>query len=407
MSDRRSLILLPNLRARRTAERRVVLTRKFVEGMDAFVRGWDGPVLALMEPRDEATDNLDEVAVDPRELDFEVDVLSYDAPELGPRLAQGAVVLGGLGYRQNHVARLARAVGTPLVYGAEYTLKTRIQIARANGDGMLPTTRRIAWEWRQERAQRAALSRASGLQCNGTPTFEEYADWAPRPLLFFDSRTTADLLATLEEQRERAARLRSGEPLHLAFSGRLNRMKGADHLVPLAAELRKRGVAFRFTIFGDGELLESMRAEVAHLGLNDLVELPGSVDYRTELVPRVRREVDLFVCAHRQGDPSCTYVETLACGVPIAGYANEALAGILRRVEVGTAVALNDARALADELERLATRDRERLVAWSDRALSFAERHTFAATFAERIAHLERVVEETSAKAGRRPQVSA
>lgn len=38
---------------------------------------------------------------------------------------------------------------------------------------------------------------------------------------------------------------------------------------------------------------------------------------------------------HRQGDPSCTYLETYACGMPIVGYNNQAHQGILASNNAG------------------------------------------------------------------------
>jgi colanic acid/amylovoran biosynthesis glycosyltransferase len=101
----------------------------------------------------------------------------------------------------------------------------------------------------------------------------------------------------------------------------------------------------------------------------------------------VKREVDVFVCCHRQGDPSCTYIETMSCGVPIVGYENEALAGLLRRVPAGIVVPMDDVSALADAVARMHA-DRESLAAMSRRALEFAADNTFEETFRKRMEHL-------------------
>jgi glycosyltransferase involved in cell wall biosynthesis len=105
----------------------------------------------------------------------------------------------------------------------------------------------------------------------------------------------------------------------------------------------------------------------------------------------VRDTVDLFVCCHRQGDPSCTYLETLSAGVPIVGYANEAFEGLVRLGKFGWTVPMNDPARLADEIARL-DRSRAELGSAARAAIEFARQHSFEATFQRRVDHLAAVV---------------
>src|SRR6185437_9992877 len=109
--------------------------------------------------------------------------------------------------------------------------------------------------------------------------------------------------------------------------------------------------------------------------------LKGNMDFRTELVPFVTDQVDLFVCCHRQGDPSCTYLETMSCGVPIAGYDNEAFRGVAAHSDSGWLSPLNRPDLLAARIAGIARNPAE-LAVHSQRALGFARRHTFERTFA-------------------------
>ncbi|HSF76535.1 MAG TPA: hypothetical protein VLA84_22260 [Microcoleus sp.] len=81
---------------------------------------------------------------------------------------------------------------------------------------------------------------------------------------------------------------------------------------------------FELFISGIGELEEMMHQKIALNQLNDCVKMLGVPNFKTEFFPFVKNNIDLFVCCHRQGDPSCTYTETMAGGVPIVGSANEA-----------------------------------------------------------------------------------
>ena len=384
-----TLVVLPTLPVRVTPTGRVALTEKFVDGMREYLSLWGGPVSAFMEPSDAPTSNLDEREYEPSDLPFQLQVVSFLDPGLGPLLAGHRLAHCAVSYRQNHLGGLCRAIGVPCVYTSEYSLQTRWQVIRASRVNPLITLRRGWWEYRQEVAQRRAIRLAAGVQCNGTPTFEAYKAISPSPLLYFDTRVSEDMLVAEAELAARTEHLRcGGGPLRLLFSGRLIAMKGADHLIAVADELRTLGTPFKMTICGDGALLPEMKAEIARRNLGELVELAGNLDFKAELLPRTRRGADLFVCCHRTGDPSCSYLEVMSCGVPIVGYDNEAFLGIARESGVGWTSPMGKPRLLAQRIDAL-NRDRAAVVEASHGAVEFGRRHTFNRTFRARIEHMK------------------
>src|SRR5262249_49775617 len=159
--------------------------------------------------------------------------------------------------------------------------------------------------------------------------------------------------------------------LRLVFSGRLTAMKGAQYLIPIAANLKRRGIDFQLSICGDGDLGPSMRAMVQQLDLGQSVEFTGTLDFATQLVPFVRDTCDLFICPHFQGDPSCTYLETMGLGVPIAGYANEAWERLAADSHGGWATPLEKPDLLAEKIAQVAS-DRASLHSAATAALDFA-----------------------------------
>jgi colanic acid/amylovoran biosynthesis glycosyltransferase len=392
---RSELVILPSLAAVRRGDA-VLLTRKCVEGLEQYASLWKGPVRCLLRPADSASDNLDNIEVKPHTLPFALEVVEYDARSLRQHVARAAVIVGSTGYTQNHVSALGRQLGVPVVYVSEYSVCTRLQVARAEVANPLRLVRRSVWELRQEQRQRRAIRLAQGIQCNGTPTYEHYHKLTPNPLLFFDTRATQAMLVTedtLAKRLQRSPRAR----LRLAFSGRLVAMKGAEDLIRVAAALRARKVDFELTIYGAGSSEPAMRREISRRGLQSEVNLAGTLAFASQLMPRLREHTDLVVCCHKQGDPSCTYVETLACGVPIVGYANEAWLGVLRQVKAGAAVPLNDTQSLADCIAGVAA-DRGRLRDWSYAALRFAREHSFEQTFARRVEHYRAVADASGVR---------
>ena len=391
MNDSPMLVILPNLQAARAPGGRFVLTRKFLDGNLEYLKSWDGPLSVVMEEIPEATNNLDNIEVHPSELPFRLELVDYDQIGDSPCFRDGDLVFAGVGHRTNHLSRACRERGKRCVYITEYTLKTRLQGMNASTRNPLVRLRRSLWQYSQEREQRAAIALADGVQCNGTPTFEAYRDINPSPFLFFDTRVGEEMLAPERDRAARHARCLAGEPLRLVFSGRLIPMKGADHLVPVARELKRLGVPFELSICGGGEQQEEIRQAIDREGLGDSVRLLGVLDFKSELVPFVTREADLFVCCHRQGDPSCTYLETMSCGVPIAGYDNEAFEGIVATSGVGWSTPMDRPETLARKIAEL-HEDRPAIVEAGKRSLDFARQHTFEKTFGRRIEHLKGIV---------------
>jgi len=112
----------------------------------------------------------------------------------------------------------------------------------------------------------------------------------------------------------------------------LIKMKGADQLLEVARKLKQLKVKFEMFISGAGELEEMMHQQIVVNQFNDCVKMLGVPDFKTNFIPFVKQNIDLFVSCHPQGDHSCTYIETISAGVPIVGYANEAFLGNCRNV---------------------------------------------------------------------------
>jgi len=383
-----TLAVLPELKVKVGPNGTLTLTQKFIDGMLEYSKYWNGPVTALMEPSVDRSWNLDEVEIDPGQLPFKVEVTSYDDPGLGRILSGYRAILGSVSYRQNHLSKLCQSISVPCVYVSENTLRTHWQVTWAETKNRLVCLRRMWWHSNQERLFRRAIRSASGIQCNGTPTYESYRAINPRPLLFFDTRVTEDMLVSDPELEERTGQLMQGGPIRLLFSGRLALMKGADHLVRVASELRRLGVAFEFTICGEGPREPQIRADIERMGLRDCTRLAGVLDFKTQLVPLTKRQADLFVCCHRQGDPSCTYLEVMSCGVPIVGYANEAFQGIVSHSGTGWLVPMNRPGKVAQRIAELSA-NRSALVEAARKARDFGRQHTFERTFRSRIEHIE------------------
>lgn len=385
-----NLTILQSLKIKNLQNGKVLLTRKLEEAVQKFESLWPGTITVMMEETTEEYDGIDKQIFSRNELPFNLKIVSFDQLTPASFRNQTSLVLATLGYRQNHISQICQSAGVPCIYVSEYTLNTRKQIIAVNTKNPLLRLRRNLWEQSQEQKQREALQLAEGLQCNGTPTYEAYRTFNPDPMLFYDTRISEDMLPTNADLEKRTHSLDENKPLQLVFSGRLNKMKGADHLLDVAQELKRLQVPFVLHISGAGVLEEMMHDRIAREGLHDCIKMMGLPDFKTKFFPFVKENIDLFICCHRQGDPSCTYIETMSCGVPIVGYANEAFAGMVEHSKAGWVVPMNKPKLLAKKVAEL-NNNREEIKQMSFNSLNFAQLRTFEKTFSARIEHMKRI----------------
>ena len=206
-------------------------------------------------------------------------------------------------------------------------------------------------------------------------------------MLFFDNRVRLGDILDDETLTAKCDHLKRGDPLRLVFGGRLIAMKGVLDLPVVAQALDRLEIPYKLDIYGSGALEGALRRKISDACLTDRVALHPPMDFRSGWIPLLKREADLFVCCHPQGDPSSTYPEVMSCGTPIVGYGNEAFAGIVQKSGAGRAVPMHDAAALAAQIAEL-HQNRETLCAMSRQGRDFARKHCFETTFDRRVAHL-------------------
>ncbi|NJC34272.1 glycosyltransferase involved in cell wall biosynthesis [Sphingomonas jejuensis] len=244
---------------------------------------------------------------------------------------------------------------------------------------------------------------SAGLQCNGFPAFDAYGACSQHSVQFFDTRMPEKAVISSSELRLKQGSCSSREPLRLAFSGRLDPIKGVEDLVPVIAEARRAGADVTLDIFGDGPSRALIEHQIGAGGLDDAITLHGSVDYLTRLVPFFRQNVDMFLCCHKQADPSCTYMETAGCGVPTIGYNNAALRGLLSLGGFGDVCRMGDIKQLANIVVDLCE-NRQKVTEMMSVAASVARSHSFEREFAKRVVHLSEA-SETAAHVASLPRV--
>jgi colanic acid/amylovoran biosynthesis glycosyltransferase len=368
---------------------RVQLDAKFVEGMKVQQAMWPSRITCAL--RRGAASVPFSREFDHQDLPFDLIVLDqHEALEPRHLAGQDLIMASGDDFHCLGLTDMLQPQQT-IVYVIEYTHETRMQVLMLDrGRGMLGRLRGMVWLMQQERRRRRAFRAADGLQSNGYPAHDLYGPMNRDSMIYLDGRMTPGLFATEAEMTARETRRAAGAPLRLIFSGRLEPMKGAQDLLPVARRLMAKGVAFSLDIFGAGSLRDEIANSIPGLGPAAQVRLHEPVDFETALVPFTRQEADLFLGCHRQSDPSCTYIEAMGCGVAVASYDNRMWSRLNGEAKAGWGAPLGNPDALADRIAEAAANPAE-ITRRSRNALAFSKAHAFETEFQRRMDHLARI----------------
>lgn len=351
----------------------VAMEARGFSGLTELARSWPGRVIVLAPAVNDIPEPLPLAYVT-----ADVDSLGFDIVKAQPVPAE-IDSLGldlTLGLLAPHWRGMTEA-RTPAVLTAEVDYGIRLGIHRATSSG-IPLARAAVGLLRVEAGLRRQARKARSLQCNGPAAFRAYGKQSATPLAFMDHRIyAADVAAA------RAVRAWDGEgPLRMAFSGRLDPIKGPEYALEVAHRARRAGLPVEMAFLGTGPMRETLqdRAE-------GWVQFRGFRDYRTEWLNDVRDTVDLMLLPHLQGDPSCTYFESLGSGAPVLGYANATLSPLVRRHGVGWAVPRGDIDGMVEILRSLID-DPEALLRARQAGLDLVATNDFETTTQRRADHL-------------------
>ena len=98
--------------------------------------------------------------------------------------------------------------------------------------------------------------------------------------------------------------------------GRLLRHKNVHVVIDAVAELRNRGRDVTLTVIGTGPEGERLQAQVAELGLEDLVEIRAPYENRADVLAAMKGATVLAFPTVREGF-GMVALEALACGTPV------------------------------------------------------------------------------------------
>jgi glycosyltransferase involved in cell wall biosynthesis len=260
-------------------------------------------------------------------------------------------------------AAVARVAGVPLVLtlhlGAvdalpqPYRTLTRAYELAA-GRALLTAATRIICVSVDVRRHALALG-AAAAKLAVVPNGVDARRFAPNPPAPFPARERGGACRDTSDGAARGdspppSRARGAAPLILLSTGRLIFNKGQGHLLEAMAALRRRGLAFRLVLVGEGPLEGRLRRQAERLGLGDTVQFAG---YRQDM-PALLRAADVFVRPSLSEGMSLAVLEAMAAGLPVVATDVSGTRELLQNGAGGLIVPPGSPPALADALARLA-----------------------------------------------------
>ena len=137
-------------------------------------------------------------------------------------------------------------------------------------------------------------------------------------------------------------------PVRVVSVGRLVKRKGHDVLLQAIARCR---TAVTLEIVGEGAEHHNLERLIRRLGIEERVTLPARAD-DADLVAALKR-AHIFALATRHEAFGIVYTEAMAAGLPVVTTRCGGQTDIVVEGETGFLVDVDDARALAERIERL------------------------------------------------------
>ena len=208
------------------------------------------------------------------------------------------------------------------------------------------THRPMAW------LERALIRRAALGLFHGRETYDAYEPFCANPEVVHDVHVKRHDHISAEALAAKAAGAAQG-PLHIAYVGRADPMKGPLDWVEVLETVAAAGVDFRAVWLGDGDVRPEMQRRIACAGLADRVEIPGFAADRARVLATLRA-AHLFLFCHQTPESPRCLIEALVSGCPIVGYDSAFPRDLVSTHQGGAFAPRGDVGALAAIVTRLA-----------------------------------------------------
>ena len=170
--------------------------------------------------------------------------------------------------------------------------------------------------------------------------------------------------------------------LRICYAGRISAMKAPLEWVRAIGVAQDLGVNLQAIWFGNGDLMDEMRALISELKLDSCIELYGLERDRGRLLQKIR-DAHLMSFTHITPESPRCLIEALVSGTPIVGYASQYVEELTEHYGGGEFVPVHGWQQLGKVIAEL-YHDRSRLARLIQEAGTNGARFNDEAVFQER-----------------------
>jgi glycosyltransferase involved in cell wall biosynthesis len=163
-------------------------------------------------------------------------------------------------------------------------------------------------------------------------------------------------LGDYDKEAERKLFNRKTNEIILGTAGRLSVEKGHSLLIDALSVLKNNGIHFTLLVAGEGPELENLKNAARNKGLDGNIKFMGFVS----AIRPFMNSIDIFVLPSLWEGFGYVTIEAMAAGKPVIAFNTGSNPEIIKDTKTGLLADRIDAAALAEKMERLASRKAER-----------------------------------------------
>lgn len=141
---------------------------------------------------------------------------------------------------------------------------------------------------------------------------------------------------------------------YFLFVGRLEKLKGVDHLLRTFALLKKEGYPARLRIAGDGSSTPQLKRYAQEMGISDQVEFLGWIENHALADYYAGADAVIIPSIYPEAGPLVA-LEAMGYGVPVIAYRVGGLPELVKNEETGLTVERGDIHGLAAACKKIQT----------------------------------------------------
>jgi glycosyltransferase involved in cell wall biosynthesis len=131
-----------------------------------------------------------------------------------------------------------------------------------------------------------------------------------------------------------------GGKINLLFVGRVEYLKGAHLLIPVAKILKGRNIPYKINAIGSGILIDKLKTESMKMGLN--IEFHGFVKHMSQKFIKIMKESHILLVPSLWYEPfGIVVLDAMVFGMPIIASDRGGLKEIVHENDVGVTTSLN------------------------------------------------------------------